>query len=108
LPSARVTTLQMPPHRWLVRGGVVSDVRVTKGLARLDVITDGLAQVDLFSGLSRRDLAGIARSGQAVDHRPGKEVVAEGRRGIAFHLILEGSADLGIGGRARGRLEAGD
>jgi CRP-like cAMP-binding protein len=77
-------------------------------LARLDVITDGLARVDLFSGLSRRDLARIVRCGEAVDHGPGKEVVAEGRRGIAFHLILEGSADLEIGGRPRGRLEAGD
>lgn len=71
-------------------------------------ITEGLAKVDLFSGLSRRDLGRIARSGREVDHKPGKEVVTQGRGGVGFHLVLEGSADLEIGGRRRKRLEAGD
>lgn len=86
----------------------MSHRQIPRGLFRLDVITEELARVDLFSSLSRRDLARIARLGQAVDHPPGKAVVAEGRRGIAFHLILEGSADVEIGGRPRGRLGAGD
>jgi CRP-like cAMP-binding protein len=67
-----------------------------------------LAQVDLFSGLSQRDLARIARSGREVDHKPGKEVVTQGRGGIAFHLVLGGFADLEIGGQLRKRLDAGD
>jgi len=71
-------------------------------------ITEGLAQVDLFSGLSHRDLARIARSGREVDHKPGKEVVTQGRGGIAFHLVLGGSAGLEIGGQLRKRLGAGD
>ena len=71
-------------------------------------ITEGLAQVDLFSGLSQRNLARIARSGREVDHKPGKEVVTQGRGGIAFHLVLGGSADLEIGGQLRKRLDAGD
>ena len=71
-------------------------------------ITEGLAQVDLFSGLSRRDLGRIARSGRQVDHKPGNEVVTQGRSGVGFHLVLDGSADLEIGGRIRKRLGAGD
>ena len=71
-------------------------------------ITEGLARVDLFSSLSRRDLERIARSGREVDHKPGKEVVTQGRSGIGFHLVLDGTADLEIGGRLRKRLGAGD
>lgn len=86
----------------------MSDANTPRSLARSDVVRDGLAGVDLFSSLTRRDLTRIARSGRVVDHRPNKEVVAEGRQGIAFHLILEGSADVEIGGRSRARLRAGD
>ena len=71
-------------------------------------ITERLSQVDLFSGLSQRNLARIARSGREVDHKPGKDVVTQGRGGIAFHLVLGGSADLEIGGQLRKRLDAGD
>ncbi len=71
-------------------------------------ITGGLARVDLFSGLSRRDLERIARSGREVDHKPGKDIVTQGRGGIAFHLVLGGSADVEIGGLLRRRLKAGD
>jgi len=66
----------------------VSDANTPRGLARSDVVREGLAGVDLFSSLTRRDLTRIARSGRVVDHRPNKEVVAEGRQGIAFHLIV--------------------
>lgn len=71
-------------------------------------ITEGLARVDLFSGLSRRDLDKIARSGRPVDHKPGREIVSQGRTGVAFHLVLAGSADIEIDGRHRNRLGAGD
>ncbi len=70
-------------------------------------ITEGLARVDLFSGLSRRDLERIARSGREVDHEPGMEIVTQGRDGVAFHLVLGGSADVEIGGRLRRHLGAG-
>jgi CRP/FNR family transcriptional regulator, cyclic AMP receptor protein len=71
-------------------------------------IADGLARVDLFSGLSHRDLARIAHSGREVDHKPRKEVVTQGRSGVGFHLVLGGTADLEIGGRIRKQLGAGD
>jgi CRP/FNR family transcriptional regulator, cyclic AMP receptor protein len=70
-------------------------------------ITEGLARVDLFSGLSRRDLERIARSGREVDHEPGMEIVTQGRDGVAFHLVLGGSADVEIGGRLRRHLGVG-
>ena len=71
-------------------------------------ITERLGRVDLFTGLSRRDLDRIARCGRAVDHEPDREIVTEGRDGISFHLVLTGSADVEIGGQHRRRLGAGD
>jgi CRP/FNR family transcriptional regulator, cyclic AMP receptor protein len=71
-------------------------------------VSERLGGVDLFSGLSRRDLDRIARSGRTVDHEPDKEIVTEGRDGIAFHLVLTGSADVEIGGQHRRQLGADD
>ncbi len=71
-------------------------------------ITEGLGQVDLFASLSRRDVQRIARSGRVVDHKPEHEVVTQGRNGIAFHLVLDGLADIEIDGKHRRQLGAGD
>ena len=47
-------------------------------------VNERLGRVDLFSSLSRRDLDRLARSGRTVDHEPDKEIVTEGRDGVAF------------------------
>jgi CRP/FNR family transcriptional regulator, cyclic AMP receptor protein len=67
-----------------------------------------LGRVDLFSGLSRRDLDRLARSGRTVDHDADKEIVTEGRDGLSFHLVLGGSADVEVGGQHRRRLGTDD
>ncbi len=71
-------------------------------------MSERLGRVDLFSGLSHRDLDRLARSGRTVDHDPDKEIVTEGRDGLSFHLVLGGSADVEIGGRHRRRLGTDD
>ena len=71
-------------------------------------VADGLARVDLFSSLSRRDLNRIVRTGRAVDFTPSKEIVTQGRAGVAFHLVLSGVADIEVNGQHRRQLTAGD
>jgi CRP-like cAMP-binding protein len=72
------------------------------------VVMDRLATVDLFRGLSRRELKRLATMAHEVDHRDGHDAVAEGHRGVGFHLILEGSATVTVGGVQRRTLGPGD
>ena len=58
-----------------------------------------IADVDLFRGLSRTQLKRLAAASSEVSHQTGKVVAAEGLGGLAFHLILEGSATVSRDGR---------
>jgi CRP/FNR family transcriptional regulator, cyclic AMP receptor protein len=67
-----------------------------------------LGQVPLFEGLSRRELESILAAGKEIDHDAEHDVVEEGATGVGFHLILEGEADVLVGGVPRAKLRAGD
>jgi len=67
-----------------------------------------LERTPLFQGLSKKDLKSLAKAGKAVTVLPGREIVKEGDPGVAFHLILSGSAKVTVGGRARAKLGPGD
>ena len=73
-----------------------------------DDLVAHLKRVDLFSGMSKRALRRILDSGREVTHAPGREVAAEGLGGHAFHLILEGAAQVKVGGVGRPDLGPGD
>jgi CRP-like cAMP-binding protein len=51
-----------------------------------------LRMVQLFESLSDEDLAELTKSGKFMEFPAGTEVTTEGRRGIGFHLILDGRA----------------
>lgn len=70
-------------------------------------ITQALAATDLFGELDKRALERLADTAKIVQHAAGKEF-AEGQQGIAFHLILEGTASVSVGGRERHPLGPGD
>src|SRR5918999_6271702 len=74
----------------------------------MNAIADSLHAVPLFADLSRRDLARLADSMQVLSFPAGKEVVAEGRGGVGFFVILEGSARVTQHGEDRGRLTVGE
>ena len=57
-----------------------------------------LAQLDLFAGLSRRQLKKLADRSQVVEHEPGRAIAAEGLGALAFHLILDGEATVSRSG----------
>jgi CRP-like cAMP-binding protein len=69
---------------------------------------DLLAQVPLFSGLSRRHLKKLAEHADLVSYRPRETIVKSGQPGGTFYVILEGAAKATRGSKTLGRLEPGD
>ena len=74
----------------------------------MSVMVDSLREVPLFSDLSARDLKRLADSMQEHSFASGKEVVAQGKGGVGFFVILDGTARVTQGGEDRGLLTAGD
>ena len=70
--------------------------------------TDQLASVDLFSGLSRRQLDKLRDRAREVRHTAGHEVAHEGLGALALHLVLDGSATVTLQGRQVRTLGPGD
>jgi CRP/FNR family transcriptional regulator len=71
-------------------------------------MVDSLREVPLFAELANRDLKRLADSMQEKSFAAGKEIVTEGKGGVGFFVILEGTARVSQGGEDRGRLAAGD
>jgi CRP-like cAMP-binding protein len=69
---------------------------------------DMLAEVDLFSGLSRRQVRTLLDRGRTVPHQTGQQVSAEGSGSLAFHLILDGGATVSVAGTEVRSLGGGD
>jgi CRP-like cAMP-binding protein len=67
-----------------------------------------LAKVPLFEHVSRKELDFIAREGDEVDVPAGKVLIREGRPGDTFYVILDGEAEVVIGGKRRRTMKAGD
>jgi CRP-like cAMP-binding protein len=68
-------------------------------VARADPFLEHLAEVPLFSALSKKDLQTVAKHAQGVDVEPGRVVVTEGAAGSEFFVILEGRARVERHGR---------
>ena len=67
-----------------------------------------LSQIDLFEGLSGRQLKQLAGRAKEVRHDPGQPVTSEGNVALGFHLILDGEATVTQGGTVLRRLGPGD
>jgi len=67
-----------------------------------------LAKVNLFAGWSERDRKKLSRLMTVSDMPAGREMTREGKDGIGFHLILDGAADVVVGGKSRRELGPGD
>ena|SRR5215210_2614951 len=74
----------------------------------MNAMVESLREVPLFADLSRRDLKQLADSMQELSFPPGKEVVAQGKGGVGFFVILEGAARVTQDGEERGMLAKGD
>ncbi|MGH9063049.1 MAG: cyclic nucleotide-binding domain-containing protein [Acidimicrobiales bacterium] len=67
-----------------------------------------LAGVSLFSGLSARDRKQLAAAMHEVRFPAGTEVTTEGRQGVAFFVVAEGTVTVQVGGEDRRSLGPGD
>lgn len=74
----------------------------------MSTTVESLRDVPLFADLSGRDLKRLADSMQELTFPSGKEVVAEGKGGAGFFVVLDGAARVTQGGEDRALLTAGD
>ncbi|MEO8519366.1 MAG: cyclic nucleotide-binding domain-containing protein [Dermatophilaceae bacterium] len=75
---------------------------------KTDELLTRLAGIDLFQGLSKRDLKKLISSGRQTQHADGHEVIVEGSGAIGFHLITAGEARVTTGSTVRRTLSIGD
>ena len=67
-----------------------------------------LAGVEFFAGLPEGIRRQVAGRGVQLSHRAGTAITQEGHEGAGFHLILDGTAQVEIGGETRATLKEGD
>ena len=67
-----------------------------------------LAKVPLFSDCSQRDLQTVARVVRDIPHKAGTVIAREGEPGIGLFILVDGSADVTIGGKKKATLGPGD
>ncbi len=77
-------------------------------MARDNVVVDRLKQVPLFSACSSRELRAIAGVVKEVDHPKGTVIAREGDPGVGLFVIVDGDAEVTIGGKRMARLSQGD
>ncbi len=72
------------------------------------MLVEMLQRNRLFDELTTQDVATIVDLSKEIEHEPGQVIVIEGRNGVGFHLILEGSADVSVKGRTLRTLNPGE
>jgi CRP/FNR family cyclic AMP-dependent transcriptional regulator len=78
------------------------------GEALSTALEDTLAAVDIFTGLSRRHIKKLVGAGKEVRSESGKSLATEGLGALAFHVILEGTAEVTRAGSSLRDLGPGD
>lgn len=71
-------------------------------------VRESVRSVPLFREFSDRELGDVMQVAKRVDYPAGATVATEGERGLGFHLILDGSAEVTVRGEGRGVLGQGD
>src|ERR1700674_5276555 len=73
-----------------------------------DPVLAMLSGVDLFAGLSAKELRYIHATGREMGFAAGEALAAQGRQGGRFFLILEGEVSISVGARAKPTLGVGE
>jgi CRP/FNR family transcriptional regulator, cyclic AMP receptor protein len=76
-------------------------------MARRDAFLDHLAEVSLFSALSRKDLQLVAKASEDVRVDAGRVLMSEGSAGTEFFVIIQGTAKVTRHGRKVATLGPG-
>lgn len=73
-----------------------------------DQLATRLSSIYLFSALDRKNLRRLLDLGRVAEHPAGQKIVTQGELPYAFHLLLDGEADVVIDGNVRQTLRPGD
>src|SRR5947209_8645666 len=90
------------------RGAMIWPARSEGGAMAAKTPVDMLAEVDLFSVLTKKEVKKIHDAGKEVNFRSGRVIVTEGETGVGFHLLLQGKAKVTVNNRLRSVLGPGD
>jgi len=74
----------------------------------MSVTLDALQQVPFMSTVNRKQLEGLAETMSDREVEAGKDIVTQGSGGVAFFLILDGTATVIVDGEDRRQLGPGD
>jgi CRP-like cAMP-binding protein len=74
----------------------------------MSVTLDALQKVPFMSNVNRKQLAGLAETMSDRQVEAGREIVTQGSGGVAFFLILDGTATVVVDGEERRQLGPGD
>jgi CRP/FNR family transcriptional regulator, cyclic AMP receptor protein len=77
-------------------------------MAASTVVMEWLRQVPLFSACTNRELRTIAGVVKDVSHPKGTVIATEGDPGVGLFVIVDGDAEVTIGGRRMAILRRGD
>jgi CRP/FNR family transcriptional regulator, cyclic AMP receptor protein len=77
-------------------------------MARRDDVLAYLTKVPLFSAVSKKDLATVAKHSEHLTIRAGTEMTTEGRVGYEFYVIIDGKASVTRAGKEIAVLGPGD
>jgi CRP-like cAMP-binding protein len=70
--------------------------------------TDLIRRVPLFAELSDRELERLAQTFKERQFSAGDEIATEGKGGVGFFVIGEGTVEYSVGGKEKGRGGPGD
>lgn len=71
-------------------------------------IVDALSSMSLFADLTRPDIEAITHIFEETMFSEGERILHEGFTGTGFYIIIEGQADVRLGGKELARLGRGD
>jgi CRP-like cAMP-binding protein len=77
-------------------------------MAASSVIVEWVRQVPLFAACSNRELRAIAGVVKEVSHPKGTVIAKEGDPGVGLFVIVDGEAEVTIGGKRMAILRRGD
>ncbi|HTV13013.1 MAG TPA: cyclic nucleotide-binding domain-containing protein [Acidimicrobiales bacterium] len=70
--------------------------------------TELLGRIPLFAALSKKDLRSLAKVAHDMSYEPGTRLTTEDEVGSTFFVVVDGEAEVSIGGKSRFRLGPGE
>ena len=67
-----------------------------------------LSSIPLFATLSKKDLRSLARVAHDMTFEPGTRLTSTDEMGTTFFVVVEGEAEVSLGGKVRWRLGPGE